>query len=207
MGRIVVDKKQIRNNIKQIQRVKTWQLFILLIMSVVLSATFLRLNNIGMVERRAAVVNADSVGNDQVTKDRLIALQHYVSAHMNTDMGKGVYLETSYKKAVKVAYDSASSTNNIYKKAQEVCAPKFTSWSTAYIQCTVSELAKYPEGSNTVNLPNPNKYLHSFASPVWSPDFAGWSLLISAAILTIILARLTSVALLKILLKLRYKRI
>ncbi len=160
-----------------------------------------------MVDRRAAVVNADTVGNEQVTKDRLISLQHYVSAHMNTDMGKGVYLEASYKKAVKTAYDSASGTNNIYKKAQEVCMPRFTNWSSAYIQCTVDELAKYPEGTNIIDLPNPNKYLHSFVSPIWSPDFAGWSLLISAAILTIILARLTSVALLKIMLKFRYKRI
>lgn len=201
------NKRQVKDNIKQIQRVKTWQLFVLLIMSLVLSATFLRLNNIGMVERRAAVVNADAVGDERVTKDRLIALQHYVSAHMNTDMGKGVYLESSYKKAVKAAYDSASGTNNVYKKAQEVCMPRFSNWSMAYIQCTVDELAKYPAGSNTVTLPNPNKYLHSFVSPVWSPDFAGWSLLISAAILTIILTRVTSVALLKIMLKLRYKRI
>ena len=121
-------------------------------------------------------------------------------------MGKGVYLEYSYKKAVKNAYEKASSENNIYKKAQEVCMPRFTSWSSAYIQCTVDELAKYPEGS-LMALPDPNKYLHSFVSPIWTPDFAGWSLLISAAILTIIIIRLTSVALLKIVLKLRYKSI
>ena len=210
----VVDKKQVKKSINRLQRLKTWQLLILLIMSVVLSATFLRLNNIGMSERRAAVVNADTTGNDEVTKSRLVDLQNYVSAHMNTDMGKGVYLEASYKKDVKSIYDAASNdynpNGNIYRKAQDVCAPKFTTWSTAYIQCTVNELAKYPASSNlidSVELPDPNIYLHVFASPLWSPDFAGWSVLMSAAILTMIIARLTSVGLLKMMLKFRYKSI
>jgi hypothetical protein len=140
----VVDKRQVRHNIKRLQRVKTWQLVILLILMGFLSATFLRLNNIGMVERRAAVITADSAGDDAITQSRLYDLQRYVSAHMNTNMGKGIYLEETYKRDVKIAYEKVSNESNIYKKAQEVCAPQFTSWSQAYVQCTIGELAKYP---------------------------------------------------------------
>ena len=208
------DKKQIKRSLKQLQRVKTWQLILLLILMIFVSATFLRLNNIGMVQRRTAVLDADTTGDSQVTQNRLYDLQSYVTKHMNTDMGKGVYLISTYKRDVQAAYAKASSdanpNGNVYKKAQEVCMPKFTSWSMAYLQCTVSELEKYPAGSNfvsLVNAPNPEMYLHAFVSPLWSSDFAGWSVVICIAIFTMIVVRLTSVGILRLLLKYRYKSI
>ena len=209
---MAVNKKEVKKSLKQLQRVKTWQLLILFVISMMLTLTLLRLNNIGMVSRRAAVVNSDTNGNDKVTKQRLVDLQSYVSSHMNTNMGKGVYLEGSYKRAVQAAYKEASNdTNpngNIYKKAQDTCAPKFTSWSQSYIQCTINELNKYPASSNladNVKLPDANKYLHNYVSPLWSPDFAGLAVVVSAAIFTMILARATSVLLLQIMLKVRQR--
>ena len=202
----MVNKRQVRRNIKQLQRVKTWQLIILFILSCFITATFLRLNNINMIERRSSVLKADLVGMNSVTQDRLYDLQRYVTAHMNTDMGKGIYLESAYKRDVRSAYEGASATNNIYKKAQEVCAPKFTSWSEAYVQCTIGELAKYP-GSNSLKLPIADTYLHVFSSPVWSPDFAGFSVLISVVIFIMIVVRLTSVGILKLILSHHYKSI
>lgn len=210
----MVDKKKIKSKLNQLQRFKTWQLLILLILSTFVSATFLRLNNIGMVERRSAVITADNKGDATVTQNRLYDLQRYVSAHMNTDMGKGVYLESSYKRDVQTAYDNVSGgsnpNGNIYKKAQEICAPRFTNYSYAYLQCTTSELAKYPASDNlinSINLPQANMYLHSFASPLWSPDFAGYSLIVSVFISIIILARFTSVGILRIMLRHHYKSI
>jgi len=210
----VVDKRRARRSIKQLQRVKTWQLVVLLILMGFVTATFLRLNNIGMIERRAAVISSDNDDNNTTTLARLYELQRYVSAHMNTDMGKGVYLESAYKRDVAEAYKTASNESNpngnIYKKAQEVCAPQFTSYSYAYLQCTTNELAKYPAGSSligTVKLPVAGEYLHVFVSPLWSPDFAGWSLLATVVILIMIFVRLTSVGILKLLLRHHYKSI
>ncbi|HZJ34822.1 MAG TPA: hypothetical protein VFD55_02285 [Candidatus Angelobacter sp.] len=195
------------------QRVKTWQLVVLLIFMSFVSATFLRLNNIGMVERREAVINADSIGDDEITQVRLYDLQRYVSAHMNTNMGKGVYLESAYNRDYntlleKVSNDS-NSNGNIYKKAQEICAPQFSVYSSSYLQCTLNELAKYPASSNLIDSVSlsPNTYLHAFYSPLWSSDFAGWSLLVCAVILIMIIARLISVGILKLLLNQHYKSI
>lgn len=209
-----MDKRKIRQSIKNLQRVKTWQLVVLLILMGFVSATFLRLNNIGMIERRAAVMAADEAGNSEVTQNRLYDLQRYVTAHMNTDMGQGVYLEGTYKRDAQKAYAKASRDSNpngnIYKKAQEVCAPQFTSWSTAYLQCTTSELAKYPASNNLVselNGPDPALYRHVFASPLWSPDFAGWSLLVTAVILLMIITRLISLGILRLMLNRHYKSI
>lgn len=204
----MVDKKQISRELKRLRDIKTWQLVILLILAGFISATFLRLNNIGMIELRNAVMSADKQGDARVTENRLYDLQRYVASHMNTNMGKGIYLEESYKRDVQQAYDKASGGNNgnIYKKAQDVCAPRYTSWSPAYVQCTVTELAKFPSASALV-LPRADMYLHSYVSPFWSPDFAGFSLLFCCLILLVIIARITSVIILKLLLSRRYKSI
>jgi hypothetical protein len=210
----MADKKQVRRSIKQLQRVKTWQLVILLIFAVFITLTFLRLNNIGMVERRSAVTSADEAGNSDAVINRLYDLQRYVSSHMNTDMGKGIYLQASYKRDVQKAYAKASAdenpNGNIYKKAQQVCAPRFTSWSPAYVQCTFSELSKYPAADDlagAVKLPPADMYLHVFASPLWTPDFAGWSLVVCVVIALVIIIRTVSLGVLRLMLARHYKSI
>lgn len=210
----MAEKRQVRRSIKDLQRIKTWQLLIVLILVGFVAATFLRLNNIGMVERRTAVVNADQANNSDDLIRRLYDLQQYVSTHMNTDMGKGVYLEASYKRDSQKILDAASGdqnpNGNIYKKAQEVCAPKFSGYSAAYLQCTTNELAKYPAASEligAVKLPSADSYLHVYASPLWSPDFAGWSVLVCIVLILMILVRLISLGVLKLLLRRHYRNV
>lgn len=167
-----------------------------------------------MVERRSAVLAADEAGDEEVTAQRLYDLQRYVSAHMNTTMDPGLYLEASYKRDSKAAYDRAASGaneyGNIYKKAQEVCAPQFDSYSYAYLQCTTGELAKYPAASDlesSVNLPKADSYRHNFVAPLWSPDFAGWSVLVTALIGFVIIVRLIALGVLKLMLKRHYRSV
>lgn len=210
----MADKRQVRQGIKQLGRVKTWQLLILLILVGFISATFLRLNNIGMVERRAAVISADEQGDSDVIIQRLYDLQRYVSAHMNTDLGRGVYLEHSYNRDYtswqSAAYGDRNPNGNVYKKAQEVCEPRFSYYSAAYLQCTTDELAKYPAASapgTDSSAPRADTYLHSFASPLWSPDFAGWSLLVCVVILLLIIGRLVTLGILHLMLRRHYKSV
>lgn len=207
----MADKRQIRRSIKQLQRVKTWQLVVLLIIASFVAATFLRLNNIGMIERRDAVYAADEAGNSDATIDRLYDLQRYVAAHMNTSLGAGIYLEASYNRDKQILLDRASADSNpngnIYKKAQDVCRPQFSRYSAAYVACTTSELAKYPAASELneeVKLPQ-DLYRHAFISPIWSPDFAGWSVLVCVALALMIVIRLVSLLVLRIILHHHYK--
>ena len=210
----MADKGRVKQSIKDLQRVKTWQLIILLVIVGFIAATFLRLNNIGMVHRRDAVISADKEGNQEALINRLYDLQRYVAAHMNTDLGRGVYLEHSYKRDLQAwqenQYGSANPNGNIYKKAQEVCAPQFSSYSYAYLQCTTNELAKYPAAANPASdtsKPRQESYIHAFASSSWSPDFAGWSVVAFGVIVLLILIRLASLAFLQMLLRRNYKRI
>ena len=210
----MADKGRIKQSIKDLQRVKTWQLIILLVIAGFIAATFLRLNSIGMVQRRDAVISADKEGNEQVIVNRLYDLQRFVTTHMNTDLGRGVYLEHGYNRDFQNwqqnQYGDDNPNGNIYKKAQEVCAPQFQYYSYAYLQCTTNELAKYPAASDPAtdtSKPRQEAYIHSFSSPLWSSDFAGWSVVAFGVILLLIVVRLLSIGALQLMLRRNYKRI
>ncbi len=210
----MADKSRIKQGINGLQRIKTWQLIVLLVIVGFVAATFLRLNNIGMVQRREAVISADKAGDEQIMIQRLLDLQHYVSSHMNTELGRGVYLQNSYNRDLQDwqtnQYGDSNPNGNIYKKAQEICAPQFSNYSYAYIQCTTNELAKYPSAANPASeasKPRQEAYIHSYTSPLWSPDFAGWSVLVFGGIIVLIFIRILSRLVLQIMLKQHYKRI
>lgn len=210
----MAEKGKVRQSIKSLQRIKTWQLVVLLIISGFISATFLRLNNISMVERREGVLSADRQGNEEVIIKRLYDLQRHVSAHMNTELGRGVYLESSYSRDLQnwqsSQYGDTNPNGNIYKKAQEICAPRFKSYSSAYLQCTTSELTKFPAAADpatSTSKPRQEAYIHAFSSPLWSPDFAGWSVVLFLVILGLIVGRFASLVVLRLLLRKHYKTI
>lgn len=209
----MTDKRRIRRGIGWLQRIHTWQLVLLLIVVGLLSATFLRLNNIGMVERRSAVLSADKQGDHEIIKARLFDLQRYASTHMNADSGT-IYLQEQYARDTQASIEAASARDsagdNINSQADRICKAQFGGYSQAYVQCFAAELAKYPSGSNApdkATLPSPSLYRHEFTSPAWSPDFAGFSLVICGLILLLIVARLTSLLLLRALLHRHYSSV
>lgn len=209
----MADNRQIRKTVKDLQRVKTWQLLVLLLLMSFIAATFLRLNNIGMSERRDAVMVADKAGDSFTTQNRLFDLQRYVIQHLNTDTGP-FYLEGQYRRdaqtIVDIAKENNSSGTNINVLAENTCKPRYTVWSPAYVQCFADELAKYPPSPDpveNVTLPSTELYRYSFIGPRWSPDFAGWSLAVCALILTLIIVRFASLLVLQLLLKRQYRRI
>jgi hypothetical protein len=83
----VADNRSVKKSIRQLQRIKTWQLLVLLILVLFITATFLRLNNIGMIQRRDAVLAADKVGDLSAIQSRLYDLQRYSATHMNGASG------------------------------------------------------------------------------------------------------------------------
>lgn len=198
------DKRTLRQELRTLERVKTWQLVVLFLLALFVSATFLRLNNVGMIERRDAVYKADAAANDTALGDRLLDLQHYVAAHMNANPGD-VYLDKKYQRDVEKLAREAEALNNassersaaLLQQAFRTCQQRFPGWSIAYTQCVRAEQDKIPAGSIDVaraEFPNPALYRHSYVSPAWSPDFAGWSLVVTALLgLAIIMRSLLEV--------------
>lgn len=217
-----MSKRELHTIVRRIEKVKTWQLVILLVMAGFVAATFLRLNNVGMVERRNAVLAADESGDKDQLSKRLYALQRYVSAHMNTDTGM-VPLENTYKQA----YDqklaqfeqqmSGRSSNDVVVKVREVCDAQAIQggWgrfqATAdprYVDCINKEWEKYPAAAETgseFQPPSTAPYYHTYQAPAWSSDFAGWSIVVCGVIIIVIIARLLLLVALRLLLKYQYK--
>lgn len=204
--------------LKRLNQVRTWQLVLILILLLFVAATFLRMNNIGMVQRREAVLSADAEGDPEVLQNRLYDLQRHAAAHMNANTGV-IYLQGAYDRAAEEAKTAAESEAqgggaNIYKKIEEeVCGPlaRANGWrwpDARYIACQRAELAKYPEsqqGSGAVTLPNKELFRHSFVSPVWSPDFAGFSVLLCLLVTLVIIGRFISILILRALLYRHYR--
>lgn len=219
---MAIDKKKTKFRIKRLSQIKTWQLVILLIMSGFISATFLRLNNVGMVERRESVENADKAGDIVNLQQRLYDLQRYVSTHMNADPGK-IALDHTYKQM----YDRKlkefeeeiknQSNNDTVSKVRAVCDARArqggygratTQADPRYVSCINEEWEKYP-AAKVANLqfeaPSTEPYYHTFVSPIWSADYAGWSLLVTIFIAMIIIMRLVVLGVLKLMLRRRNK--
>ena len=219
---MAIDKKKTKFRIKRLSQIKTWQLVILLIMSGFISATFLRLNNVGMVERRESVEHADKAGDMVNLQQRLYDLQRYVSTHMNADPGK-IALDHTYKQM----YDRKlkefeeeiknQSNNDTVSKVRAVCDARArqggygratTQADPRYVSCINEEWEKYP-AAKVANLqfeaPSTEPYYHTFVSPIWSADYAGWSLLVTIFIAMIIVMRLIVLGMLKLMIRRRNK--
>lgn len=206
----MADKRQVKKSIKQLQYIKTWQLIILLILMLFVAATFLRINSVGMSDRRSAVFAADRAGDPNEIRARVYDLQRFSAAHMNasTDV---FYLQEQYNRDVKIIVENSSQSSAVNARvnadAEAVCHPQFSGWSTSYMQCFLAEIAKHPTSDtlSAVTLPSPSLYRYSFVSPLWSPDFAGWSIFVCIVIVIMIFTRLIGLALLRLMLKSHYR--
>lgn len=201
------DKSAIRRQMYRLKRIKTWQLIVIFVLMLVLSATFLRLNNIGMIERRDAVIAADKTGDSFSIQNRIYDLQEYSSSRMNASTGP-VYLTEQYKRDTEALVEQrrseANSGETIFSIADDICKQRFAGYSQAYVQCVANEIAAMPDSVTTtedITLPSPSLYRYNFASPDWSPDFAGFSVLVTTVIGLIIVIRMIIFGALRMLLK------
>ncbi len=198
-----------RRWLKRLGRIKTWQLILILLIFAMMAIIFLRLNNLGMDERRNAVMAADKSGNEQELRKAATELQNYVSKHMNTSLGNGIALQNSYDRAVKAAYAAAKSPSidpGVYQAATANCQSKvYTGGYPAYAQC-VSEAVGGTSAENfkDVVLPNDAAYYLMYASPRWSLDGAGITLFICLIIIIVIIVRTIAMIVLKLTLKFKY---
>ena len=210
------DKARYRRILRRVQQFKTWQLVILLLLGVLLSATLLRLNNLEMVERRRAVVAADEKGDRETLRTSIVALQRYVTGHMNTNLGSGLYLTKTYERDRDAALASAGTATNpssaIYQQASIECRSRFQggreSFRNDYVQCVIDRVANLsPQAESTLNLPKPEAYKINFVTPVWSLDLAGLAVAFCVLVALVILGRLVLLGVLRMLLRKHYRSI
>ncbi len=167
-----------------------------------------------MIARRDAVASADKAGDAQEIASRIYDLQRYSAAHMNADSGV-FYLNEQYNRDVKAVVAAASGNTDGYDspqaRADAICNPNLGThgYSKAYQDCMLSELSKAGQviDPGKLVMPSPTVYRYSFVSPLWSADFAGWSVLVSLLLALAIIVRLVIVGVLYALLKRHYRHV
>jgi hypothetical protein len=208
---VTTRRRSLRYWLHALARAKTWQLIIVLILCVFISATFLRLNNLGMIEARQRVKTADVSGNSEAIRSSLAELQHYASGHMNAYPGV-IYLQESYNRdyseALAAAGSSHNSNSDIYQQASIACRERFqggtASFRNDYVTCVAAAVSSLPpEQQQAINLPHPNSYRYSFSSPLMSLDIAGLATFVTVFLSVFILIKIIGVVALQAILKRR----
>lgn len=165
------------------KKIKSWQLLFLLAFLILCSVHFLRQNNLRMVELRSEVISADESGQDVASE--LTALNKHVFEHMNTAIVRPIELVNAYNVQAKAAIEAASrdSGRDIYSEAAQVCERRGVPLKSI-AQCAADYAANNNPGTSVkeIVLPDKNRFTYTFATPVWTPDLAGFSILFTGVV-------------------------
>jgi hypothetical protein len=178
---------------------KTW--LYLFIVSAIVCILALRHNNQGMIKLRNAVYTADKNNGD--VNSALNNLRRYVYAHMNTSLSSGnnnikppIQLKYTYQRLYDAQFNQVEAANQkIYTDAQNYCQSiNQAFFGTTRVPCVQNYVINHGVKAADINIPV-GLYEFDFVSPSWSPDLAGWSLLLSLSLLTAFLVKFSAVKL------------
>jgi hypothetical protein len=183
-----------KNYIKQtIIHTPTWGFLILFVLSSITCVSSLRHNNLTMIKLRSAVYEADKSNGDINTA--LNNLRKYVYGHMNTDLASGgnsikppIQLKYTYERLQATEQKRVDEANtNVYTQAQVYCQQQnSTDFSGRNrVPCVTDYVTTHGQKANTVPAA---LYEYDFVSPIWSPDLAGLSMILSIVFLLAFLA-------------------
>jgi len=185
-----MDKRQLYRVWKHIRRVKPWMLLALALISGIVFVFAMRANNLKMVELRQAVYDADKSNGDVETALRNLRTQVY--GHMNTNLASGpnavhppIQLKYTYDRlvAAQKAGSNASDNSDIYTQAQKYCEKAIPNgFSGSYRRSCIETYIKQHGLTSVKTIPK-GLYQFDFVSPRWSPDLAGWSLVVTILLL------------------------
>ena len=159
---------------------------IIALVATVVAVFALRSNNQQMLVLREKVYSADKANGD--TETALRNLQIYVTTHMNTNLSAGknsvyppIQLKYTYDRLVEAQSKQTSQSNEqIYTEAQRVCEQQNSRDVSGRnrvpcIQQYVQSRTTIPQATSVPDA----LYKFSFVTPKWSPDLAGWSIVVA----------------------------
>ncbi|HET9412025.1 MAG TPA: hypothetical protein VFO38_04200 [Candidatus Saccharimonadales bacterium] len=204
----MVNKRRLHHWFVVLRQVKLWQLLLVLVLALGASAFFLRQNNLQMIELRNLVKKADEENKD-IDKS-LLALQNFVTSHMNTDLGDGIALQNSYERAYTAAVEAAANSTNpnaaLYSQAELECRPVYqrTRSFPAYTQCAHDRLSQLSPGSDplaALKTPPPEAFKYNFVSPLWSADLAGIAVALTGVVAFLTISKIITYLILRAILR------
>ena len=160
----------------------------------------LRQNNLGAVRLRDHVLQVDKENGDVETALR--ELRTYTYSHMNSSLANStsayppIQLKYRYERLVaaeQARVDAANKNNTMYNDAQIYCekTEPQSFLGAGRLGCIQRYIDSHPAGTVVPANQIPDSlYKFDFASPVWSPDLAGWSLVLTGVFALLFVTRL-----------------
>ena len=192
-----MNKRKLHHALTLLHKIHYSVLLGLCILCAVTALFALRANNQNMVKLRAEVFAADkSTGN---IEGALKKLREYVFAHMNTNLSSGfsavkppIQLKYHYDRLTadaKAEYEAANSS--MLNTAEATCVAQYPGsvFSQPRLDCAKAYAAGHTVTLRTIP---EDQYKFDFASPPWTPDLAGLSLLGTAVFLLLFIIRYAS---------------
>lgn len=134
-----------------------------------------------MNQLRQEVYAADKDNGD--VKTALQELQSYVTTHMNTNLSTGtsvyppIQLKYTYERLQQAQNAQLGAGSDIYTQAQKYCeAQNSVDFSGRNRVPCIEQYVSAHKSGQPQNIPE-DLYKFSFATPLWSPDLAGFSML------------------------------
>lgn len=178
---MLMNKRHLHHVWRFYRRIRPWYFVVAVVIFGAISLVSLRHNNEHMVKLRDAVYAADKNGGD--VEAALKDLRQYIYAHMNTSLASGpnavhppIQLKYTYERLQQAQQAAIGQGSALYTQAQAYCegqtviGSEVISCIQEYISTHGGQLGVVPDGL----------YKFDFTSAKWSPDLAGWSLVLAA---------------------------
>lgn len=180
------------------KKISYWYFLVLFAIAALVSVVALRDNNIKMIALREAVYTADEQNGD--VEGALQELRRHIYGHMNTNPSSGataikppIQLKYRYERLVAAEKQRVAAANQggLYNEAQRYCESQNQEfYGRNRIPC-IEEYISSRGGQVAAEQAIPESlYKFDFVSPRWSPDLAGWSLVIAGVLFVLFVASL-----------------
>jgi len=190
-----MNKRYLHHLWTRIRPIKPWYLFAAFGVCALLCVVGLRSNYATMVRLREAVYQADRDGTN--VEGALQQLRTHVHGHMNTNLSGGagtvyppIQLKETYARLQQAEQERANASNaQLYTDAQAYCERLYPgSFSGGPRVPCIEQYVKDRGGGGVKTIPDA-LYKFDFISPRWSPDLAGWSMVLAALFFVLALVR------------------
>jgi hypothetical protein len=179
-----MDKKRLHHVFTRLRPISPWYFLILSLIASGISINALRNNNLMMIKLRDQVTVADTKNGD--TETALRNLRVFIYGHMNTNLTSGadpikppIQLKFQYNRLVKAEADRVAAANTkLYSDAEAICQQAIPVGFSGGVRvpCITDYVTTHAVTARTIPV---SLYQFDFLSPSWSPDLAGWSIVVA----------------------------
>lgn len=187
-----MSKKHLRKIWHSISIVNTWYFFGLFGLFLLIGVLAVRQNNLKSIELRNIVLKADE--QNIAVEQPLRELREHIYSHMNAGLSNGsltqpIQLKHRYERLVEAEKQKSGDSQQVYSDAQAYCEQRFGQGNLreGRVPCVQQYVSEH-SGGQVSQIPEA-LFKFDFVSPKWSPDLAGWSLLLSGWFLALFLIR------------------